>query len=200
MAFQTFSANFIDKPAPGHAFAWPKWLEKQAWDIEQVLARHKADLIGLRGTIDVLAGGPPCQGFSFAGRRFEEDPRNLLFEKYVEVVEALQPQALILENVPGMKVAHARRNVVELPVPGVPVEKLKSFYNKLVDSLDVAGYKMEAMLVDSSRFGVPQRRSRLIAVGIRKDLCEWLERFSISLHRSRRRRSSWRTPEASRGR
>lgn len=175
MAFETFSANFIEKPAAGHAFEWPKWLEKQAWDIEQLLARHKADLVGLRGKIDILAGGPPCQGFSFAGRRVEEDPRNLMFEKYVEVVDALKPQALILENVPGMKVAHARRNVVELPVPGEPVEKLKSFYDKLVDSLDVAGYKMEAMLVDSSRFGVPQRRSRLIAVGIRKDLCEWLD-------------------------
>ncbi|KQQ78999.1 DNA cytosine methyltransferase [Aureimonas sp. Leaf324] len=175
MAFETFSANFIEKPAAGHAFDWPNWLEKQAWDIEQLLARHKADLVGLREKIDVLAGGPPCQGFSFAGRRVEEDPRNLLFEKYVEVVDALQPQALILENVPGMKVAHARRNVVELPVAGEPLAKPKSFYDKLVDSLDAAGYKMEAMLVDSSRFGVPQRRSRLIAVGIRKDLCEWLE-------------------------
>ncbi|OHD02557.1 MAG: hypothetical protein A3H25_13800 [Sphingomonadales bacterium RIFCSPLOWO2_12_FULL_63_15] len=175
MAFETFSANFIESPLPSVAFDWPAWLAKQAWDIELLLAQHKDDLVGLQGTIDVLAGGPPCQGFSFAGRRVEGDPRNLLFEKYVEVVGALQPQALILENVPGMRVAHARRNVVDLPVPGEQVEKPKSFYDKLVDSLDVAGYKMEAMLVDSSRFGVPQRRSRLIAVGIRKDLCEWLD-------------------------
>ena len=175
MAFATFAANFIENPSAGHAFDWPEWLEKQAWDIEHLLASHKADLVSLRGTIDVLAGGPPCQGFSFAGRRVEDDPRNLLFEKYVEVVDALQPQALILENVPGMKVAHARRNVVELPTAGEPAAKRKSFYDKLVDSLSVAGYEVEAMLVDSSGFGVPQRRSRLIAVGVRRDLCEWVD-------------------------
>ncbi|WP_447763839.1 DNA cytosine methyltransferase [Sphingopyxis panaciterrae] len=175
MAFETFSANFIENQQSGFAFDWPAWLGKVAWDIELLLAQHKQDLVNLRGQVDVLAGGPPCQGFSFAGRRVEDDPRNLLFEKYVEVVRALQPQALILENVPGMRVAHASRNIVHLPIPGERVEKPKSFYDKLVDSLDVAGYKVEAMLVDSSRFGVPQRRSRLIAVGVRKDLCEWLD-------------------------
>jgi DNA (cytosine-5)-methyltransferase 1 len=175
MAFETFSANFIDDRRPDIAFEWPTWLSKEAWDIEFLLAQHKDDLVKLRGSIDVLAGGPPCQGYSFAGRRVEGDPRNLLFEKYVEVVDALQPQALILENVPGMRVAHARRNVVDLTVPGEQLDRPKSFYDRLVASLDLAGYKMEAMLVDSSRFGVPQRRSRLIAVGIRKDLCEWLD-------------------------
>ena len=175
MAFKTFSANFIEKPKSKIAFDWPNWLTKQAWDIEHLLFKHNADLIKLRGAIDVLAGGPPCQGFSFAGRRIEDDPRNLLFEKYVEVVDALQPQVLIIENVPGMRVAHARRNVVDLTVPGQRVAKSKSFYDKLVDSLGDAGYKMDAMLVDCSRFGVPQRRSRLIAVGIRRDLCEWLD-------------------------
>lgn len=83
----------------------------------------------------MLAGGPPCQGFSFAGRRVEDYLRNRLFEKYVEVVDALQPQALILENVPGMRVAHARRNVVDLPIPGEQFEKPKLLYDKLVDSL-----------------------------------------------------------------
>lgn len=175
MAFDTFASNFIDNQTSGFEFDWPAWLAKQAWDIEVLLKQHKNQLVGLRGEIDVLAGGPPCQGFSFAGRRVEADPRNLLFEKYVEVVSALQPQALILENVPGMRVAHSRRNVVDLPVPGENHEKPKSFYDKLVSSLDAAGYGMEAMLVDSSRFGVPQRRSRLIAIGVRKDLCEWVD-------------------------
>lgn len=175
MAFETFTANFIENPASKYSFEWPEWLEKKAWDIEHLLTSHKRDLIELRGKIDVLAGGPPCQGFSFAGRRVEDDPRNRLFEKYVEMVDALHPQALVLENVPGMKVAHARRNVVNLPTSRKPVEKQKSFYDKLVDSLAVAGYEVEAMLVDSSRFGVPQRRSRLIAVGVRRDLCEWVD-------------------------
>ncbi len=175
MAFDTFASNFIDNSAPGFEFDWPTWLARQAWDIEILLKRHKDQLEGLRGEIDVLAGGPPCQGFSFAGRRVEADPRNLLFEKYVEVVCALRPQTLVLENVPGMRVAHSRRNVVDLPLAGDKQEKPKSFYDKLVSSLDAAGYEMEAMLVDSSRFGVPQRRSRLIAIGVRKDLCKWVD-------------------------
>lgn len=189
MAFETFSENFLDGRANVNRFDWPKWLAKQAWDIEKLLTIHKADLIRLRGEIDILAGGPPCQGFSFAGRRVEDDPRNLLFERYVEVVDALQPQALILENVPGMKVAHARKNVITLPVAGAPIEKPKSFYDRLVESLGRAGYQVKAMLVDSSRFGVPQRRSRLIAVGVRSDLCEWLdgglERISLLLDQAR---------------
>src|SRR3546814_7089222 len=72
-----------------------------AWGIDDLLAEHKGDLEKLRGQVDILAGGPPCQGFSFAGRRVEDDPRNQLFNKYVEVVAAIQPSALILENVPS---------------------------------------------------------------------------------------------------
>lgn len=175
MAFETFHENFLSDHSVAQLFEWPSWLEKAAWDIEHLLANHKDDLVRLRGKIDAMAGGPPCQGFSFAGRRVEDDPRNLLFKRYVEVVDALQPQALILENVPGMKIAHARRNVVDLPFAGAKQEKSKSFYDRLVDSLASVGYEVEAMLVDSSRFGVPQRRSRLIAVGMRRDLCKWVD-------------------------
>lgn len=173
MAFKTFSTNLIERPSD-YTFDWPKWLPKQAWDIEHLLSCHKADFVAkLRDKVDVLAGGPPCQGFSFAGRRVETDPRNLMFEKYVEVVDALQPKALILENVPGMQVAHSPRNVVELRVAGGG--KRKSFFDRLVDSLTVAGYEVRWARVDSSRFGVPQKRSRLIAIGVRKDLSEWID-------------------------
>jgi DNA (cytosine-5)-methyltransferase 1 len=172
MAFGTFSANFLDDPGGPSAFSWPEWLERKAWGIEELLERHKPDLLALRGKIDVLAGGPPCQGFSFAGRRQEEDPRNMLFEKYVEVVKALKPKLLVLENVPGMKVIHHRRNVVEL-VPSPEAPRRQSFFDRLVESLDEAGYAVEGDLVDASRFGVPQRRVRLIAIGVRKDLLRW---------------------------
>ena len=172
MAFGTFSANFLDDPAGPSAFSWPEWLERKAWGIEDLLERHKPDLLALRGKIDVLAGGPPCQGFSLAGRRQEEDPRNMLFEKYVEVVKALKPKLLVLENVPGMKIIHHRRNVVEL-VPSPEAPRRQSFFDRLVESLDEAGYAVEGDLVDASRFGVPQRRVRLIAIGVRKDLLRW---------------------------
>lgn len=174
MAFETFSTNFVGEEAPkSYRFNWPKWLPQQAWGIDDLLAQHKASLQKLRGQIDILAGGPPCQGFSFAGRRVEDDPRNQLFNKYVEAVAAIRPSALILENVPGMQVAHRPTNVVELPIG--PQPRRQSFYDKLAESLDAEGYLVKAMLVDASRFGVPQRRSRLIAIGIRKDLAEWLD-------------------------
>lgn len=174
MAFETFSSNFVTPNAPeAYRFEWPSWLEGRAWGIDELLDRHLAELEGLRNAVDVLAGGPPCQGFSFAGRRVEDDPRNLLFGKYVEVVKAVRPAALVLENVPGMKVAHRPTNVVELREGQQP--RRQSFYDKLASSLDEAGYEVKARLVDASRFGVPQKRSRLIAIGVRKDLSEWLE-------------------------
>lgn len=173
MAFRTFASNMLERKT-ARRFEWPRWLEQKAWDIEELLDLHLADFRALRGQIDILAGGPPCQGFSFAGRRNEDDPRNLLFKKYVEMVQALQPQAIVIENVPGMRVVHARRNVVDLQNPNREAKKL-SFYDKLVESLSEAGYAVDAKLLDSSAYGVPQKRSRLIVIGVRKDLCEWLD-------------------------
>lgn len=174
MAFETFATNLVSGAASAqYSFEWPAWLEQQAWGIDELLQQHKADLLQLRGKVDILAGGPPCQGFSFAGRRIEDDPRNQLFEKYVEAVDAIRPAALILENVPGMRVVHRRSNIVELPFG--PAPKKRSFYDKLAERLDGIGYEVEAVLVDASRFGVPQRRSRLIAIGVRKDLAQWLD-------------------------
>lgn len=173
MAFETFSHNFLTTPGKMR-FEWPRWLEKRAWDIEDLLASHKGDLEGLRGNIDVLAGGPPCQGFSFAGRRVEDDPRNLLFKKYVEVVDALRPKVLMLENVPGMRVLHSQSNVVPLLPLKEEAPRRQSFYDKLVESLDSVGYRLEARLMDASLFGVPQKRVRLIAVGVRRDLLDGL--------------------------
>lgn len=171
MAFETFKANLLCNQGTGHAFSWPAWLEQKAWDIESLLEKHRENLVSLRGQVDVLCGGPPCQGFSFAGRRNEDDPRNHLFNKYVEVVEVLKPQAIVLENVPGMKVLHGRSNVV--PLPGRNTNPTRqSYYDKLARKLQDAGYEVASQLVDCSRFGVPQRRSRLIAIGVRKDIAE----------------------------
>jgi DNA (cytosine-5)-methyltransferase 1 len=176
MAFATFSANFLTgREVPIKGFDWPSWLEARAWAIDELLETHKLELEKLRGSIDVLAGGPPCQGFSFAGRRAEDDPRNLLFEKYVEAVDAIRPSALVLENVPGMRVGHARHNVLDFPFGPAKPSRGPSFYDKLAASLDKIGYDVEAVLVDASRFGVPQRRSRLIAIGVKRDLARWLD-------------------------
>lgn len=172
MAFETFSANFLsERKLPIGKFNWPEWLEKKAWPIDELLSQHIGSLEKLEGVVEVLAGGPPCQGFSFAGRRNEADPRNQLFEKYVEVVKAIKPSALVLENVPGMKVAHAKKGVSG-EEGGASAE---SYYEKLKRSLEGIGYEVHGELVDASRFGVPQKRTRLIVVGLRKSIANSLE-------------------------
>jgi len=172
MAFDTFSDNFLgERKVPVTQFSWPAWLEKRAWGIDELLAEHHGHLVQLQGQVQVLAGGPPCQGFSFAGKREEADPRNLLFEKYVRVVDAIKPSALVLENVPGMKVAHSSKTNGEKGQGEAP----ESYYDKLRKSLAAIGYEVHGKIVDASRFGVPQRRSRLIVIGLRKHLSDELE-------------------------
>lgn len=142
MAFSTLSANLLEgRKVPAPQFSWPSWLGKKAWAIDEVLEKHPIELSQLKGKIHVLAGGPPCQGFSFAGKRNESDPRNKLFEKYVEMVQAIRPSALVLENVPGMKVAHATKKWKQL---GISI-KPQSYYDKLVESLDRIGYHVQAI-------------------------------------------------------
>ncbi|HDS1817164.1 TPA: DNA cytosine methyltransferase [Pseudomonas putida] len=171
MAFSTLSANLIEgRDVPVPQFAWPDWLEEKAWGIDEILERHPLELSKLKGKVHVLAGGPPCQGFSFAGKRLESDPRNKLFEKYVEMVKAIQPAALVLENVPGMKVAHQAKAWKDYGFPSKP----QSYYDKLVESLDSVGYQVLGRILDSSLFGVPQKRPRLIVIGVRKDLARHL--------------------------
>jgi len=174
MAFETFSDNFLgDRKVPVDKFDWPSWLKKQACGIDELLENYRGDLDGLRGEIDVLAGGPPCQGFSFAGRRQEADPRNQLFEKYVQVVDAIRPSILVLENVPGMKVAHSSKGLEQ--DEGAEAQIAESYYDKLKKSLEGIGYEVHGQIVDASLFGVPQRRSRLIVIGIDRHLASKLD-------------------------
>jgi DNA (cytosine-5)-methyltransferase 1 len=164
-AFETFKANLIDGPG-GSRFSWPSWLEKKHTGIEDFLSKHRHRLPSLRGEVSVIAGGPPCQGFSFAGRRNKKDPRNRLFRKYVEFVAAVQPHLLLLENVPGMKVAHGTTEKRKKH----PGRKPKSYYDRLIEALDAIGYVAEGRLIDASSFGVPQRRPRLVVIGMKKSM------------------------------
>lgn len=167
MAFETFSANFLScSPNRILSFKWPNWLEKKPWDVGELIRTHSWNLKSQVGELSVLAGGPPCQGFSFAGRRNESDPRNHLFERYVEVVELMRPKVLLMENVPGMAVAHSSKGD-RLTVGSSAKE---SFYQRLYSRLSQIGYDVSARLMDASRFGVPQRRTRLIVIGLRADI------------------------------
>lgn len=105
--------------------------------------------------IDLIVGGPPCQGFSIAGKRDIKDPRNSLFIEYVKYLDYFNPKAFIMENVIGilsMKTSNDEK------VIDIILEDLKRNYNCIVTKLY------------ASDFEVPQNRRRTIIIGIRKDL------------------------------
>lgn len=103
--------------------------------------------------IDVIIGGPPCQGFSVAGKRNTEDPRNLLPYEYIRFVKELRPKAFVLENVKGMLSMNNGETFKDI------VEKFKELE-----------YEVSFQLLDISKYNVPQVRERIFIVGIRKDL------------------------------
>lgn len=158
-AFETFRENFLSSGSR-YRFDWPEWLDIQAHSIENVLDSRREKIEQMRGTVNLIAGGPPCQGFSFSGKRNASDPRNKMFQRYVQFVELVRPDFLVLENVPGMNVAHKYGRG----------KSRQTYYEKLLDSLSVAGYVVSGRILDAADFGVPQRRARLIAVGIRSDI------------------------------
>lgn len=165
-AFKTFEDNFLSGSTP-YRFSWPAWLERRAHSIEEVLRDHETDIRRLRDSIDVVAGGPPCQGFSFAGRRKQNDPRNRLFEQYVQFVSDVRPKAVVLENVNGMQIAHGAtkrgKGVRSGPKP-------KSYYQKLVEALYDIGYIAEGWIINAAHYCVPQYRPRLVVVGLQREL------------------------------
>src|SRR5258708_29034612 len=100
-AFETLKANFLAERSR-YSYNWPDWLEQRPWCIEDFLKQHRSSLARLRGRVELLAGGPPCQGFSSAGRRRAVDPRNELVERYLELIELVQPKIVLMENVLGI--------------------------------------------------------------------------------------------------
>jgi DNA-cytosine methyltransferase len=105
--------------------------------------------------IDIIVGGPPCQGMSIAGKRDKKDPRNSLFMEYCKYIDFFKPKGFIMENVMGilsMKTAKGEQII------DIITEKLGKNYN----------YKINKLY--ASDFGVPQNRRRVIIIGIRKDL------------------------------
>lgn len=103
--------------------------------------------------IDLIVGGPPCQGFSMAGKRFIDDPRNKLFKEYLDILKHLMPKAFLMENVDGMKSMQQGK-----------------VYEEIIRSFTEAGYSVEGRLLMANEYGVPQKRKRLIIIGVRNDI------------------------------
>lgn len=167
LAFETLKHNLVD----GHAhcpfrYDWPSWLAKTPIEISQFINQYAEDLAALKGELDLIAGGPPCQGFSFAGRRKSNDPRNELFKHYVELVTILKPPFLLLENVKGISVAFRKPANAE----NGNGHESKPFSDRIKDDLKEAGYDVFTRLVRAMEVGVPQFRPRYILLAIRRDI------------------------------
>ena len=155
-AFKTLEFNLIEKVKH---FKWPKWLPKQAHDINTVIAQYADKLEELQGKVTLVAGGPPCQGFSIAGQRNENDERNKLIESYIKFVSLVKPDLIFFENVRGFTMEF-RNNA----------EKGKKYSQIVTSKLTGEGYYVYGQLVNFGEYGIPQKRTRFILVGIRKDI------------------------------
>lgn len=104
--------------------------------------------------VDVIVGGPPCQGFSSANRwqKETEDPRNKLFFEYIRFVQRIHPKVIMIENVRGLL---SRDN-------GYAIKRIQEI-------LGAVEYNISYQVLDASDYGVPQNRKRAIIVGVRKD-------------------------------
>lgn len=159
MAFSTFKHNLIDGK---HAhFDWPEWLPKEATTIQNLLEKYPEQLLALKGKVDLIAGGPPCQGFSLAGRRNAQDPRNKLSDEYIKMVELVSPKYLLLENVRGFNASFKVQEGKKVRKPHSMIVKAK---------LEKLGYKVFTDFLCSADFGVPQKRTRFIMIGVKDEL------------------------------
>jgi len=134
---QTYKHNF-----PNH-----KLIEKDICE----LSESELKLLKEYDQIDVVIGGPPCQGFSIAGnigRKFVDDPRNRLFKEFVRVVKEVKPRFFVMENVARLFNHNNGETKKEI---------IKDFEN--------LGYKVDCKILNSADYGVPQVRKRVIFIG-----------------------------------
>ena len=169
MAAETYYHNLIE-PIPSQEF-WSEFssIEKSVSEqagkklvvkpLSAVLGNDKLmEKLASEG-IDLVAGGPPCQGFSLAGRRKHDDERNKLAWEFLEFVERVNPKAVLIENVAGMRL-------------GFKKQGLETTFEQLRTALETTGrgYKVQPMLLNAMHFGVPQHRPRVLLVAVRVDI------------------------------
>lgn len=138
-----------------HQYNFPLW-STLCCDIVDISGEkiRKLSSIGSQD-IDVVFGGPPCQGFSLIGKRLLEDSRNLLVFHFVRVVVELQPKFFVFENVKGMATG-----------------KHQVFLQELIDKFEYYGFQVQQpyQVLNAAYYGVPQNRERLFLLGARRDL------------------------------
>lgn len=150
-AFNTLKTNLIDNKT---YFRWPVWLPQTVHDINALTEEYKDQLQQLSGKITLVAGGPPCQGFSTAGRRHESDLRNTLVDSYLKFIDIVNPETIFFENVTGFAQSFKSNDK----------NKGKNFSIYIVNELKRRGYTVGHSMINFSDYGVPQRRVRFILV------------------------------------
>ncbi len=133
--------------------------------------------------IDAIFGGPPCQGFSLAGKRKQNDPRNFLFKEYLRLVDEIRPKYVIMENVEGFMTTKLYNFI------GVKDDLYSG--NQLITKILLAeftkiGYKtLEPKILDASDYGVPQKRNRAIFIAYSPDFIA--PKYPVATHRISRK-------------
>lgn len=125
-------------------------------DITQITYENDIKPLMDGKTIDVIIGGPPCQGMSLSGPRKFDDPRNKLYLSYIRLVEEIQPKAFVIENVPGLV--------------GLFGGQIK---DNIIRKFTDMGYDIQYKILCASDYRVPQNRKRVVFVGIRKGRFEY---------------------------
>jgi len=148
--FENILAVEYDKCfAETYSFNFPKHNLKVA-DIKNISNEEIKKLIG-NNKIDVIIGGPPCQGFSIAGkigRNFIDDERNQLFKEFVRFVEVIKPRIFVMENVAALK-THNKGKTIE----------------EIVKEFERVGYTVKYDVLNAVNYGVPQQRRRIFVIG-----------------------------------
>jgi DNA (cytosine-5)-methyltransferase 1 len=122
-------------------------------DVQSLSGKEIVHASGLTpGYVDVLCGGPPCQGYSLAGLRIADDPKNRLFLEFVRLTSELEPRVVLFENVEGIK-SMQEGNVVRA----------------IFREFERIGYCCEARILNAADYGVPQHRPRFILLAVPKD-------------------------------
>jgi len=166
MAAYTFYANFIDDSIDDDS--WKQYVRSSV----ENQTKHKVAVSALRdvldnesamrtladSSVDVVVGGPPCQGFSLAGRRNPDDVRNKLPWEYLEFVAETAPKLVVIENVVGMSHKFAQ----DEEAPFVQLQQA------LRETLP--GYEVQGVAVNALHYGAPQNRPRLMIIGLRQDV------------------------------
>ena len=106
----------------------------------------------VKSKVDVLIGGPPCQGFSLTGTRVFDDPRNKLYLSFFKAVDYFKPKAFLIENVKGMKTLYNGNALLSV-----------------VKEIEKRGYSVSYEVLNSSKFGVPQNRERLFLIATKSN-------------------------------